>query len=123
MAQHLKEFAPARLQQIGANETGKSAHPHPHSKGNMMKTNIKAKAFSHEAGKIDLFRGGSGRNQLDNHPDIPYCCVSSSRTAITAGSGFAAEYPESQMTLSQRPTLPENTLDAPSRDRPKLGIL
>ena len=55
MAQHLKEFALARLQQIGAIETGKSAHPHPHSKGNMMKTNIKAKAFSLAAAVIGVY--------------------------------------------------------------------
>ena len=55
MAQYLKEFAPARLQQVGAIETGKSAHPHSCSKGNMMKTNIKAKAFSLAAAVIGVY--------------------------------------------------------------------
>ena len=55
MAQYLKEFAPARLQQVGAIETDKSVHPHSCSKGNMMKTNIKAKGFSLAAAVIGIY--------------------------------------------------------------------
>ena len=55
MAQYLKEFAPTCYKRAGANETGKSAHPHPHSKGNMMRPNIKAKAFSLAAAVIGVY--------------------------------------------------------------------